>query len=76
MTLDQFRASHSNELPAQILEDVSLPDGAIPHVYASEWLIHEHAGKFWVHAWWYAPLPYGTIAEAEEKLYAWYQELS
>lgn len=43
-------------------------------IYADAYMIHLHEGQCFVHAWWYAPLPYSTLDEAELKLYSWYEE--
>lgn len=45
-------------------------------IYADGYMIHMQDGKFWVHAWWYAPLAYDTLEIAQEKLYPWYCELN
>lgn len=46
------------------------------HVYADAYMIHEHGGEYFVHAWWYAPIAYPTLADAELKLYPWYEEFA
>lgn len=54
--------------------DAPPPDAC--HVYADTCLIHEHGGEYWLHAWWYRPIAYPTLADAEMKLYSWYQEFA
>ena len=79
LTFEQFKATKAKPTD----EDwdnifVSAPGVARDtcHVYADNYLIHEADDQFWVHAWWYAPIGYETLAIAEEKLYPWYQELA
>jgi len=77
--LTQFRATRRQPTPEEYAECVSagLPshvEASKVHVYADGYAIHEEDGKFWVHAWWYAPRPYDTLEEAEEELYPWYLE--
>lgn len=45
-------------------------------IYADAYMIHEQGGEYWVHAWWYPPIAYPTLADAEAKLYPWYQEFA
>lgn len=90
MAILDFAAFRATKSPAsdefwEVIKDfIDTDNGAIPrtafHVYGANaddqggCLIHEAEGQFWVHAWWYAPLPYATLAEAEEQLYPWYLE--
>lgn len=45
-------------------------------LYADGYMIHLQDGKYWVHAWWYSPLAYDTLEEAEAKLHPWYLEFN
>lgn len=45
-------------------------------IYADGYLIHVLDGKYFVNAWWYSPLSYDTLEEAESKLYPWYCEFA
>jgi len=40
------------------------------------YLITTHGDQFFVHAWWYAPISYGSLEEAEKNLYQWYLEFA
>lgn len=85
MTLDleAFRATKrpcddttwAQIVEAELLRDIPTLTQAACTIYGAEcWLIHEQDGKFFVHAWWYAPLSYDTLEEAEAKLHPWYLE--
>jgi hypothetical protein len=78
MTLEEFAASAkpaSDELAAMLVEyGHEMPRESVIE-YAEHNMIHKADGKFYVHAWWYAPIGYATQAEAEQNLYAWYKEL-
>lgn len=83
LSLAQFIATASpltDSLWAEMeRDDLHLIDGApVPrpcHVqYADNYVIAHHAGKFWVHAWWYAPIGYLSISAALNSLYDWYLE--
>ena len=66
----------SASLSLDMAEYVETPGAVAFHVYADAYLIHEADGLFWVHAWWYAPLSYATLAEAEAELFLWYCEFT
>jgi hypothetical protein len=79
LDLAAFRASSSpvSDVLAALLPEFGLD---LPRAdcleYADQTLIHRAEGKFWVHAWWYAPLPYDTLEDAEAALYDWYLEFA
>ena len=80
MTLEEFRATKRpcddttwKDLTSEGI--VSGFDQEDALLYADGFLIHKASDKFMVHAWWYSPLGYDTLEEAEAKLYPWYLEL-
>ena len=79
MDITEFRATAkpcTDELWAEFLNaDVVPPDGkgSITE-YVGYTALHTYDGKFWPHAWWYPPVPYATLSEAEEELCKWYNE--
>ncbi len=60
---------------AEIQDDIgsAIPQSAVL-LYADGYAIHELEGRFFVHAWWYSPIAYDTLEEAEMKLHPWYLE--
>lgn len=84
MNLEQFRATRRAcddktwilIVDSGLVDDVPALTQSNTHIYADGCMIHEAGGKFHVHAWWYAPLAYDTLEEAEAKLYPWYQEFN
>lgn len=77
--LDTFRATKrtcDDEMWAQIKDDLSGVTQDICLIYADGYLIHVLDGKYFVHAWWYSPIAYDTLEEAEAKLYPWYCEFA
>lgn len=78
LTFDQFRATKrpcDDATWLEIKDDIgsSIAQSSVL-LYADGYAIHLHEGQYFVHAWWYAPLPYSTLDEAELKLYPWYEE--
>lgn len=78
MTLDEFRATArpiTDETWQAVLDGV--PDPAPREAfteYATGYVIHEADGKWWPHAWWYAPAPHDTRESAEIGLHKWRAE--
>ena len=81
MTFEEFRATKKpcSDALWDMIKD-ALPGFTAPreacHEYADFCLLYEEGGLFWVHAWWYAPLSYQTLEEAEPELYKWHQEFA
>lgn len=86
LSLDEFRATRRQPTPVEFVytqaslipdcTDFAKVERTDCRVYAEGYMIHEAFGQFWVHAWWYPPLPYATLEEAEAKLYPWYLEFA
>lgn len=85
LTFDQFRATRRpcddktwiDIVDSGLVDDIpSLTQSAVTIYTETAFMIHEEDGKFFVHAWWYAPLAYDSLEEAEAKLYPWYEEFA
>lgn len=78
MTLDEFRATAApvnDEVWQALCEEGANPARREAFTaYDGEWVLHEAAGKWWPHAWWYAPRPHDTREEAEADLHKWRNE--
>lgn len=79
MDITEFRATAqpcSDELWGEFTEaGVVPPDGrASITEYLVGTALHTHEGRFFAHAWWYPPVGYATLAEAEEALFQWWSE--
>lgn len=78
LTFDQFVATKNecDDETWQVLvdENVAPASRESVHVYADAYCIHVENDLFHVHAWWYSPQPYDTLAIAETRLYDWYLE--
>ena len=82
MNLTEFRATRRacddktwiEIVDAGLVDDVPTLTQSNAHIYANGYMIHEHDGQFYVHAWWYAPIAYDDLETAEAKLHPWYLE--
>lgn len=80
MTIEEFRATASpvddriwDTLQREDVVPAGVPREAFT-MYDGEYVLHEADGKYWPHAWWYAPVPKDSLTEAEEVLYEWRKE--
>ena len=84
LTLQEFiataatpTAAYYAELAASFTEAGSVaPPQASCTLYAEHGLIHVEGGLHYVHAWWYPPVGYATLAEAQLNLHHWYLEFA
>lgn len=66
---DDLWALIKDEVSEGVTQDICL-------IYADGYLIHVLDGKYFVNAWWYSPIAYDTLEEAESKLHPWYLEFA
>ena len=79
MTVTEFFASRapiSDEIWDVLLQEAETDglDRSQFFMYAGEYVLHEHDGKFFPHAWWYAPVAKDSLVEAESVLWEWRKE--
>lgn len=78
MNITDFLASRRPASPetlaAAAAEHVEFPEGAEVWEYGEGWILHELAGQYFPHAWWYAPVAKDSLIAAETVLWEWRAE--